>query len=74
MKKIILLLAISIFFTSCGQTAKKEVNSNQKTAQQKAKIEKLDTKSFYERVNDHKVQLIDVRTPQEYASGHIKNA
>ena len=74
MKKIVLLLAVSIFFTSCGQTVKKDTKTSQKTAQQTATIEKLDTKSFYNRVKDKQVHLIDVRTPQEYASGHIKNA
>ena len=77
MKKILLLLTISIVLTSCGQTTKtdvKTVNTNKQAVQQTATIEKLDTKSFYNRVNGKKVQLIDVRTPQEYVAGHLQNA
>ena len=78
MKKILLLLTVSIVLTSCGQTANKNNATQNKTmntaVQQTALIEKLDTKSFYNRVNGKKVQLIDVRTPQEYVSGHIQNA
>jgi rhodanese-related sulfurtransferase len=78
MKKVILLLAISVVLTSCGQTTKKEnsVNSavKQQVIKQNATIERLDAKSFYDRVNGKKAQLIDVRTPQEYAAGHLKNA
>jgi rhodanese-related sulfurtransferase len=78
MKKVILLLAISVVLTSCGQTTKKENPDNstvkQQVTKQNATIERLDAKSFYDRVNGKKVQLIDVRTPQEYAAGHLKNA
>ncbi len=79
MKKIVLLLVLTVFFTSCGQNTKKEVSTAtnkvaQKAVQQKTTIERLDTKSFYERVNGKDVQLVDVRTPQEYAAGHLKNA
>ncbi len=76
MKKILLLLTISIVLTGCGQTTKKD---NKKAVQTEAKqntasIEKLDTKSFYDRIKDKNVQLIDVRTPQEYAAGHLPKA
>lgn len=78
MKKILLLLTVSIVLTSCGQTTKKNNSTENKTTnsavQQTATIEKLDTKSFYNRVNGKKVQLIDVRTPQEYVAGHLQNA
>ena len=76
MKKILLLLTISIFLTSCGQTTKKDTKKavQTETKQKTATIEKLDTKSFYNRVNGKKVHLIDVRTPQEYVSGHLPNA
>lgn len=78
MKKLLLLLTVSIFLTSCAQTGKKnnatENKGTNSAVQQTATIEKLDTKSFYNRVNGKKVQLIDVRIPQEYVGGHVQNA
>ncbi len=38
------------------------------------KIEVLDTKTYAKAISDTKVQLVDVRSPEEYNSGHIKNA
>ena len=38
------------------------------------KIEILDQAEFSAAIAGKKVQLIDVRTPNEYGSGHIKNA
>jgi rhodanese-related sulfurtransferase len=45
------------------------------TRQEKSdKIEILDQADFSAAIAGKKVQLIDVRTPNEYADGHIKNA
>ncbi|MCM4150352.1 rhodanese-like domain-containing protein [Arenibacter sp. N53] len=38
------------------------------------KIEILDPSKFSEAITDNKVLLVDVRTANEYGSGHIKNA
>ena len=38
------------------------------------KIEIMDQADFAAAIADKKVQLIDVRTPNEYGSGHINNA
>jgi rhodanese-related sulfurtransferase len=38
------------------------------------KIEILDQADFSAAITGRKVQLVDVRTPNEYGSGHIKNA
>lgn len=56
------LFVISFLFLSCkGQTS---------TA-----IETIDAKSYSEKINTTtKAQIIDVRTPEEFASGHIDNA
>lgn len=38
-------------------------------------IKTIDASSFSEKINEApKVQILDVRTPEEYTSGHIKNA
>ena len=38
------------------------------------KIEVLDAKTYAKAISDSKVQLVDVRSPVEYQSGHIKSA
>lgn len=43
-------------------------------AQQNDAIKVLDTQTFKDSISSKKVQLIDVRTPDEYNSGHIKDA
>ena len=62
MKKIISILLISLLFISCkGQTSKA--------------IQTIDVKTFAEKLETtEKPQLLDVRTPEEYAVEHIENA
>ena len=36
--------------------------------------ETVDAKEFAERIKDSKVYLLDVRTPEEYAKGHLDGA
>lgn len=43
--------------------------------QNSGKIEKLDAKAFQEKINNNAdIQLLDVRTPEEYSEQHIGNA
>lgn len=43
--------------------------------QNSGKIEKLDAKAFQEKINNNTdIQLLDVRTPEEYSEQHIGNA
>lgn len=43
--------------------------------QQSAKVEKLDAKALNEKIqNNSEIQLLDVRTPEEYNEQHIGNA
>lgn len=44
------------------------------TAQQNDVIQLLDAKTFKDSITTKNVQLIDVRTPDEYNSGHIEDA
>lgn len=44
------------------------------SAQESDHIKVLEVKEFKEEITKSNVQLIDVRTAQEYDSGHIKNA
>lgn len=62
MKKLITILFLSALFTSCkGQTSEG--------------IQTIDVKTFANKLKTtDKPQLLDVRTPEEYAGGHIENA
>ncbi len=44
------------------------------TAQEKDNITILEKDSFAEAIKENNVQLLDVRTPKEYAEGHIADA
>ncbi len=62
MKKLTLLLAfitVSTIFTSCAQKRDKTVES-------------ITAKELHQKQNG--IVLIDVRTPEEFADGYIKNA
>jgi len=60
MKRIITVLCLTLFLgTTFGQS--KELKS-------------LSAHEFEQLLKDKKVQLVDVRTPDEYQSGHIKGA
>lgn len=37
-------------------------------------VAKLDANTFNKKISGKNVQLIDIRTPQEYAAGHIQSA
>jgi len=58
--KIALVLVLSVNFISCAQSTKTDVVSL-------ISPEELNSKT-------NAIQLVDVRTPQEYNDGHLKNA
>ena len=71
----LLLVILSFTFISCAQnTAKKEVkdNGNNYAAQEKQVVELISPKDLNATLGD--IQLIDVRTPGEYAEGYIEGA
>ncbi len=43
-------------------------------AQQNTQFKVLDVQTFNDSIQQKKIQLIDVRTPQEFNSGHIEGA
>jgi rhodanese-related sulfurtransferase len=60
MKHSLLLLIISLVFASCMSSVDTSTN--------------LQPETFKSRIEGNAVQLVDVRTPKEFNSGHIKNA
>ncbi len=61
MKKLIVVLFVSIFaLTACGNTG--------------GKVNNLSVADFATKISDTSVVLMDVRTPGEFASGHIAGA
>ncbi len=72
----ILLIAIfSFVLTGCAQNkGKKEVESTEtKTVQTQAIVELINAADLNAKMRDS-IQLIDVRTPKEFAEGHLKGA
>jgi thioredoxin 1 len=55
-----LFLMFTVFFTACNA--------------QPGKVQNLDVDAFDKSISNNQVQLVDVRTPGEFASKHIQNA
>ena len=62
MRKLFLIITAVLFLASC-----KEERPQQNVMLVKPTL-------FYEKMAEHKGQVVDVRTPQEYKSGYIKDA
>jgi phage shock protein E len=64
--KIVFLVIASIAFISCAQNTKKTTEKAEQI------VSYISPAELQERIDT--IQLIDVRTPEEYNSGHLKNA
>lgn len=74
MKNIILtFLVISIAVFSCKN---EPANSNATTTSEvsKAEFTDMDVSAFQQKIKEGKVVVLDVRTAEEYADGHIEGA
>lgn len=69
-RKLMLLVALLPFMlVACTSNDKTETTNGE------VKSERLDTKSFHKKLSENpNAQLVDVRTPEEYNSGHIENS
>ena len=74
-KQLIIVLLMSIVISSCAQnTAKKEIkDNNTEVIQTKAIVELISPTDLNAKLGDN-IQLIDVRTPKEFAEGYLKGA
>lgn len=68
--KIALLLVLSISFSSCAQNTKSETSAVETKGD--IIVSLISPKDLNSKLGD--IQLIDVRTPEEYAQGHLKNS
>ncbi len=80
MNKIIGIIIAVVFMSSCSdaqthKTEKKHESSTISSTEAKQVInEVVDAKTFKSKLTDEGVQIIDVRTPNEYAQGNIKGS
>lgn len=70
MKPLFLLLSLTIMITSCLNETKQ--GSAEKLVQPKHRV--LSLEKFEKKLSEEDIQLVDVRTPNEYGSGHIEGA
>lgn len=71
------LVGLMLVTSGCADSGKEPVISTSPQIQQTATIQsnhKLDNKDFAEKMKMEGAVLIDVRTPEEFAAGHLKNA
>jgi len=66
LSKIFFILTLGIAFSNCAQSTDKSVTAKEK------KVLLISPEELQARIDT--IVLIDVRTPQEYNSGHLKNA
>jgi rhodanese-related sulfurtransferase len=68
--KITLLLILSISFTSCGQKTKSETSTVETS--ENVIVSLISPEDLNAKLGD--IQLIDGRTPEEFAQGQLKNS
>ena len=70
--KISVVLIFSISFLSCAQSTKQNNETETMEAVQKRVVSLISPEEL-NKITDE-IQLIDVRTPKEFAEGHLSNA
>jgi thioredoxin len=78
MKQLSLIIISAVLFSSCGNsqtdTTKQEAPIEQTTPQAEKFIKNVDAATFKELIEKEDGIVLDVRTPEEVANGHIPNA
>lgn len=76
MKKVLnlMLVAFVLFtFTSCDDSAKSETKTTASTTQN-GSVKHVNAQEFKKAIDAKTGVVVDVRTPGEYAQGHLQNA
>lgn len=72
---LIFLGTLSFFFNACNHSESKiAVNKNEEIESSNSIIEQLDADQIKVILESEKVNIVDVRTPEEYSTGHIEGA
>ncbi len=77
MNKIVGIVIAVVFMSSCSDAqvqSKEQKTVTTQTESVEVINEVVDAKTFQSKLNDEGVQIIDVRTPNEYAQGNIKGS
>ena len=78
MKQLSLIIISAVLFSSCGNsqtdTTKQETPIEQAVPQAEKFIKNVDAATFKELIEKEDGIVLDVRTPEEVANGHIPNA
>jgi rhodanese-related sulfurtransferase len=75
MKRLLLFTALTVTLISCSNGQEKTATTTATSITQGTISEVIDTKSFHAKMDEAgAIQIIDVRTPAEFNSGHIENA
>ena len=75
MNKILGIVIAVVFMSSCSDAqVQTSESSSTKTEKGKAINEVVDAKAFKAKLTEEGVQVVDVRTPDEYAQGNIEGS
>lgn len=78
MKRIVaIIMMMTIFFAAEAQHADHKCCQKKESCSSQAKVEKCETmavEEFSQRMTSKGVVLVDVRTPKEFADGHLQGA
>ena len=69
MKKVFLFMIATVLIMSCSEAQ----NKNEKSELMSV-VEVIDAKTFNKKLENPSVQIVDVRTPDEFAAGSIAGA
>ena len=78
MNRIVGIIIAVVFMSSCSEAQDQPTESKSKKSNQtetgKVVNQVVDAETFKEKLTEKDVQIIDVRTPNEYAQGNIKGS
>ena len=71
--KVILFVFATLLIMSCSDAQNKTESKAEKLVSNQT-IEVVDAQSFQKKLNNDSIQILDVRTPDEFSEGTIKGA
>ncbi len=78
MKKLLALMALifagTLLVTGCGSSSDASTSSATAAAQAAGSVQTVDPQAWIQASTQPGVTIVDVRTPEEYAAGHVQGA